>query len=303
MRKTVAIVGAGGKMGSRAVEKIERVSRYQVLLSERDPARAAFLESTGHQVTELEEAVSQADFIVLAVPDELIGSISHLIVPQMKSGGALIALDAAAAYVGEIPTRADITQMIAHPCHPPLFVEQDPKQGSRDYFGGVAIQDILVALVDGSESVFQEGIELSTAMFAPVGKSHRVTIDEFALLEPAMSEIVVATAAMLMKASLDAAIERGVPREAAEAFMSGHAQIAIAIAFGIETAPFSDAAKVAIQWGMDEIIQPHWKRVFEQDTLHRAIQVMLHPDGRLTTPSSLNSSAMSEDARRPRAPR
>jgi len=290
MRKTVAIVGAGGKMGTRAVEKIEASSLYSVMLCERDSAKAAAIQESGFRVTALEEAVSQADFIVLAVPDQFIGGISHSIVPRMKPQSALIALDAAAAYVGEMPSRPDITQMIAHPCHPPLFAEQDPRQGRRDFFGGVATQDILVALVEGSEAVFQDGIELAKTMFAPVGKAHRVTTDKFALLEPAMSEIVVATAATLMKASLDAAIERGVPREAAEAFMSGHAQIAMAIAFGAEASPFSDAAQIAIQWGMDEIIQPGWRRVFEPETLQRAIHVMLHPNGRGEAAASLNSS-------------
>ena len=49
-------------------------------------------------------------------------------------------------------------------------------------------------------------------------------------------------------AALDKAIEKGVPREAAEAFMAGHAQIAMAITFGAEKSPFSDAAQVAIRW-------------------------------------------------------
>jgi D-apionate oxidoisomerase len=279
MSKTVAIVGAGGKMGARAVDKIEAASGFRLLLCERDSGKAAAIEDAGKHVTTLDDAVREADFIVLAVPDELIGSISHAIVPQMKSEAVLIALDAAAAYVGEIPSRADITQMIAHPCHPPLFAEQEPHTGRRDFFGGIATQDILVALIEGSEEFFHQGIEVSRAMFAPVRTAHRVTPKEFALLEPAMSEIVVATAATLMKASMDAAIERGVPREAAEAFMAGHAQIAMAIVFGAEPSPFSDAAKIAIQWGMEQIIQPDWRHIFEPESLHRAIHVMLHPDG------------------------
>ncbi len=290
MSKRVAIVGAGGKMGSRAIDKIEAASDFRVLLCERDSAKAAAIEAAGYQVTAIEDAAPESDFIVMAVPDELIGTISHSIVPRMRSGGALIALDAAAAYVGEIPSRADITQMIAHPCHPPLFAEQDPQLGHRDYFGGIASQDIIVELIEGSEDVFQEGIELSKVMFAPVHKAHRVTPKEFALLEPAMSEIVVATAATLMKASLEAAIEHGVPREAAEAFMAGHAQIAMAIVFGAEPSPFSDAAKIAIQWGMEQVIQPDWKRVFEPESLHRAIHVMLHPDGHSANSSSNSGS-------------
>jgi hypothetical protein len=91
-----------------------------------------------------------------------------------------------------------------------------------------------------------------------------------------MSEMIVATAARLMRDSLDAAIEKGVPREAAEAFMAGHAQIAIAICFGAEKAPFSDAAQMAIQWGMQEIVRPDWKKAFDPEVLRAAIRYMLH---------------------------
>jgi hypothetical protein len=92
-----------------------------------------------------------------------------------------------------------------------------------------------------------------------------------------MSELVVASAARWMRDSLDAAIAAGVPREAAEAFMAGHAQIAIAICFGAEKAPFSDAAKLAIDWGTRELINPDWCRVFRRDVLQEAIREIIHP--------------------------
>jgi hypothetical protein len=125
--------------------------------------------------------------------------------------------------------------------------------------------------------MFAEGVELCRAIFDPVRSAHRVTPEQFALLEPAMAELVTATAAMLIRQSMDAAIEAGVPREAAEAFMAGHAQIALAIVFGAEKSPFSDAAKRAIEWGMREIVRPDWRKVYEHDTLERAIRYMLQP--------------------------
>ena len=94
-----------------------------------------------------------------------------------------------------------------------------------------------------------------------------------------MSEIVVGAAACLMKASLDTVLEKGVPTAAARAFMAGHAQIALAIAFGAEKAPFSDAAKIAVDWGTKEIIRSDWKKVFEPNVLRDAIRVMLRTDG------------------------
>ena len=275
MEKTVVIVGAGGKMGFRASQKIGCQNEYRMVLCEKDAERADALRAKGFRIDPIDEVLGQADFVVLAVPDEAIGSLSHNYVPQMKPGSALIALDAAAAYAGLIPTRPEITQVITHPCHPPFFTEQRTVEARADYFGGIAEQDILVSFVEGSESVFDEATEICKSMFAPVRNVHRVTPTEFALLEPAMSEIIVATAATLMKASLDLAIAKGVSPGPAAAFMAGHVRIALAIAFGAEKSPFSDAAQVAIGWGMEHVIRPDWKRVFEPETLHHVIGLML----------------------------
>jgi hypothetical protein len=274
--QSVVIVGAGGKMGARAAQKIGNQPGFRVVMCEANVEKARTLEQQGFQVTPLVEALANADFAVLAVPDALIGRIASDAVPKMKPGGTLIMLDAAAAYIGELPHRDGITQMIAHPCHPAMFAEQATPEARRDRFGGIATQDILVALIEGSRENFERGVTLAKAIFAPTDKAHEVTAEQFALLEPAMSEMIVATAARLMRDSLDAAIEKGVPREAAEAFMAGHAQIAIAICFGAEPSPFSDAAQMAIQWGMREIVSPDWKKAFEPEVLRDAIRYMLH---------------------------
>jgi hypothetical protein len=279
MAKTVAIIGAGGKMGARAVEKIGNNPCYRVLMCESNAEQVEMIEKKGFAVTPLESAVGDADFVVMAVPDALIGRIVCQVVPHMKKEGTLIMLDAAAAYVGELPEPRGLTFMITHPCHPPFFTEQATPEARRDYFGGIAVQDILVSLIHGSETNLQAGTELCKIIFSPVRKVHYVTPEQLALLEPAMSEIVGATAACLMKAALDTAIERGVPREAAEAFMAGHGQIALAIAFGAEKSPFSDACQIAIQWGTKELINPNWKKVFEPEVLTQAIRVMLHSKG------------------------
>ena len=267
---TVAIIGAGGKMGARAVEKLSAAARWRLLLCESDPRKAAGLE-----ITPAAQAMQEADFVVLAVPDALIGAIARELAPQMKAGGTLIMLDAAAAYVGELPSVEGVTQMIAHPCHPAFFTVQPTPEAQRDYFGGIAPQDIIVSLVEGGEERFQQGIEVCRDMFAPVNRALRVTPEQFAFLEPAMSELLVAAAACWMKDALEETVARGVPREAAEAFMAGHAQIALAIAFGAEKAPFSDAAKRAIEWGTRQYIHPDWRKVFDREVLAQAIEFML----------------------------
>lgn len=277
MNKTVAVIGAGGKMGARAAQKIGFSETNRVLLCESNAERAQALRDSGLQVTALETAMAESDFVVMAVPDALIGAIARQVTPLMKPGGTLIMLDAAAAYAGELPAAPGITQMITHPCHPPFFTEQASVEARRDYFGGIAIQDILVCLIEGSEEAFAEGTELCRAIFAPVDRALRVTVEQFAFLEPAMSEIVVAAAANWMKRSMELAIEKGVPREAAEAFMAGHAQIAMAIVFGAESSPFSDAAQLAVEWGTERYINPAWRQVFEKETLTGAIHDILKP--------------------------
>jgi D-apionate oxidoisomerase len=278
MKKTVAVIGAGGKMGARAAEKIGFSDTWRVLLCESHTQRAQALRDKGLTVTPIAEAMAEADFVVMAVPDALIGVIARELVPQMKMGGTLVMLDAAAAYIGELPTRDGITQMITHPCHPPFFTEQATLEARADYFGGIAVQNIIVSLICGTEEAFAEGIDLCRALFAPVQRALRVTPEQFAFLEPAMSEIVVASAAKWMKDSMELAVKKGVPREAAEAFMAGHAQIAIAIVFGAEKSPFSDAAQLAIEWGTKQYINPAWQNVYERETLAGAIRDILKRD-------------------------
>jgi len=69
----------------------------------------------------------------------------------MKPGAVLIMLDAAAAYVGELPATTRIGMMITHPCHPAFFVDRPTAEERADHFGGIARQDIIVCLVQGSE--------------------------------------------------------------------------------------------------------------------------------------------------------
>lgn len=275
MSKNVVIIGAGGKMGARASGKLAGLQRWRTILCESHAERAQALLDKGLAVTPLGEALAEADHVVMAVPDALIGRIARDLVPQMKPGGNLIMLDAAAAYIGDLASRGDITQMIAHPCHPPFFRQQATAEARADYFGGTAVQDIVVALIEGNEQAFDEGCALCRDIFGPVNRSLRVTAEQFAFLEPAMSEMIVATAACWMKDSLEEAVRRGVPREAAEAFMAGHAQIALAIAFGAEKSPFSDAAQLAIEWGTKRYLNPEWRSAFDRKELTDAIRFML----------------------------
>ena len=59
--------------------------------------------------------------VILAVPDVAMGAIALELVPRMKSGALLMMLDPAAPLDGQVPHRADIGCVVAHPCHPSVF--------------------------------------------------------------------------------------------------------------------------------------------------------------------------------------
>lgn len=276
---TVALVGAGGRMGTRIATNLADDNTYRLLCSEKADAGIARLRERGLKVIPGPEAVRQADATVLAVPDALMRPVSDELLPHARAGSVVVLLDPAAAAAEELLLREDLNYVVCHPCHPPLFGEQSSDAARRDFFGGIAAtQDIVIALAQGSEEAFTMAEQLCRAMYAPVVTVHRITVEQMAILEPTMAEVVAASAAVLMGEALEEAVRRGVPREAARAFMLGHAQIPLAIVFGAISSPFSDAAKVAIGWGTARVIQPGWRSVFEPDQVKAVIYEMLHPE-------------------------
>jgi len=281
MKGTVAIIGAAGKMGTRLSNNLMKNPDYSVLYCEKNPAGIERLREKGLAVAEAREAVPAADFVIMAVPDALLSAVSAEIRELSKPGSTVILLDPAAPTAGEVSVKEGVAYVVCHPCHPPLFGKQDSDEARADFFGGVtAKQDIVIALMAGGESSFAKAEDLCRAMFAPVVKAHRITVEQMAILEPAMAEVVAATAAVLMKEALEAAVAKGVPREAATSFMMGHAQIPLAIVFGAIGSPFSDAAKIAVEYGRRKIIRKDWKKVFETKSVKACIREMLHSKGK-----------------------
>ena len=273
----VAIIGAGGKMGTRITTNLQN-SPYAVSLVEKAEAGIARVQSLGGTVVSAETALTVANIIVFAVPDARMREVTSELIPLAQPGAIVIMLDPAAAAAQEVALRDNLHYVVCHPCHPALFGVQASDEARKDYFGGIcAVQDIVIALMQGPEAAYTAAEALCLAMFAPVRTAHRITVAQMAILEPAMAEVVAATAAVLMREALEEAVRAGVPRPAATAFMLGHAQIPLAIAFGAIDSPFSDAAKIAIRYGQEQIIQPDWRKVFTPEHLHTVIHAMLHP--------------------------
>lgn len=277
----VALFGAGGKMGSRIAAKLAGHGGYAVAAVETSSTgRDRIRTTTGLESVSAEAAMATAEIAILAVPDRAIGSVMRRIIDLARPGTAFIVLDAAAPHAGEMPERADVTYFCTHPCHPPLWgFETDPLPG-RDYFGGVrAPQGITCALIQGPEAHYAMCVEIARVFYAPVARAHRCTLEQIAILEPALSETVGATFAMALREATERAIAMGVDREAAVDFILGHLNIELAVAF--EMFPggrFSDGAYHAIAQAKKAIFQDGWlDRVFDHDAIKQSVHEICHP--------------------------
>jgi len=256
----VALFGAGGKMGCRISDNLARRREFAVDHVEPSLSGIQRLAERGIEPVPPHDALATADAVVLAVPDRLIGRISAGLVPRLRPGTLLVGLDPAAAYAEVMPMRDDVAYFVAHPCHPPLFNSETDPKAMTDWFGGVhAAQHIVCALHHGSELDYLRGERLATAMYAPVIESHRVTVEQMAILEPAVVETFAATVIGAIEELMQEAIRMGVPERAAREFTLGHIRTELAIIFGYAEFPFSDGAKLAMERARERIFLPNWK--------------------------------------------
>ena len=105
---TIALFGAAGKIGTRIADKLRDDAEFRTLYVEAGEAGLARLRERGLTPTAQEDAIREADTVVLAIPDTLIGRMAAALVPQLKSGTLVILLDPAAPHGGELPERGDI---------------------------------------------------------------------------------------------------------------------------------------------------------------------------------------------------
>lgn len=272
---TIAVFGAGGKMGCRIADNMKKTA-HDMRYVEVSEAGIARLKERGLGNTPHDEAVSAADVAIFALPDKLIGAVAPTIVPGLKSGAMVICLDPAAPFGGQLPERSDITYFVTHPCHPPVVNDETDPEAKKDFFGAIrAKQNIVCALMQGPESDYAKGEQICREMFAPVMRAHRVTVEQMAILEPALSETCVATCMVVIREAIDEAIRHGVPSEAAFDFILGHMNVNIGILFGYVGSPFSDGALKAIERGKQKLFQPDWKRVFEPENVMAEIKAIV----------------------------
>ena len=128
----VALIGAAGSMGTRAWNSLKDDPDYELLPVE-SSAGEEVLKERGINPVAQDDAVGQADVVLMTVPDMLVGKIATGVVPKMASGAMLICLDPAAPYAGELPEREDVTYFVTHPAHPPVFNDEEGLEARRDF--------------------------------------------------------------------------------------------------------------------------------------------------------------------------
>jgi hypothetical protein len=273
----IALIGAGGKMGCRITDNLLKGSHEvsYVEIGERGRERLA---DRGVAVTEQREAVRGADVVILAIPDVAIAKAAPNVVKEMKPGAMLFVLDPAAAYLRQLPERGDVTYFVAHPCHPPVFNDETTPEAKRDFFGGVAAkQAVVCALMQGPDAHYAVGEQVAREIFAPVMRTHRLTVEQMAMLEPTMAETISSMLVTILGEAMEEAVRRGVPYEAAKDFMLGHINVQLGIVFE-KANPFSDACLVAIEYGRRAMIKEGWQELFDPAKVYEQVDVMLHPE-------------------------
>lgn len=269
---TIAIVGAAGSMGTRACNSLGQDPDYKLLYVEAGEEGQRRLKERGLSLTDATHAAGEADVVLLAVPDRLIRRVAEEWVPKMKAGSMLICLDPAAPHAGRLPIRDDLSYFVTHPAHPPVFNDETEMSRRRDFFGsGLAKQAIVSAVVQGSEEDYVRGETISRKMFGPILRSHRVTVEQMAILEPALSETLTATCLTVIREGMDIAIQRGVPAEAARDFLMGHINIELAILFDEIDWNFSAGAQEAIAAAKSRLFRDDWQNIFSDSELQESV--------------------------------
>ncbi len=279
----IALLGAGGKMGVRLSRNLVGTGFDIDHVEVSEQGRARLKAETGIDCVDADNALSSADAVIMAVPDALIGTILTGFVEKLKPGAAVMMLDAAAPHAGLLPERNDVTYFVTHPCHPPINRWEPTREAQDDHFGGIAApQAIVCALMQGPEEHYAECEKIAREIYKPVMRSHRVTVEQLAILEPALSETVGATLVTAMGEAVDEAVKRGVPREAAEDFMLGHIGIEMAIVFGwLPGGQFSDGALYAIEQAKKRLFRDDWKDVFEPDAVLESVRAICEPQAKV----------------------
>lgn len=271
----VAVLGAGGNMGRRITRSLKDDDRHELRLIERSDAGRAKLAELGVTTVDQESGFAGADVVVFAVPDKIVRYVAAEVVPLLDPGTAILLLDPAAVAAGRILRREDVPCFVTHPTHPPLYdlLGEPELEARRDYWGGgKAHQAIVFAHAWGDPGRADEIEILVTHMFRPISRTHRITVDQMTLLEPALTETLANGCAAIIKEGMHRVVDKGVPEAAAWDFLMGHLQIGISIIFEQLDWKLSEGAQQALDESRSQIFRDDWYAIFEPEPLMASLR-------------------------------
>lgn len=259
-------------MGCRIVDNLVATD-YKMHCLEVGAAGIENLKVRGLAPVSPESSIPDSDVVILAVPDVAMEVVSKQIVPMMRPGALLLTLDPAAPLDEKVFMRDDVPVVIAHPCHPSVFNWEPSEDAFRDFYGGIsAKQSAVAALVQGSEADYDLGVQITQAIYAPVSEVFRLTLEQMAILEPALVETLAQTCMEVVHEGFEKVVELGVPEKAARDFVLGHLRIQIAVLFKEVNGSFSDAAYKISKRAKPLLFKDGWQKIFEMDDVREQVK-------------------------------
>ena len=273
---TICLLGAGGKMGMRLSRNFSRSDLDVRYVELKEENRARLTKEFGVTCDPDDSAVATADIVIMAVPDFCLHEVSESVVPRMKSGAVVMALDPAVAFADKLKKRSDITIFVSHPTHPPLINDETTPEAKGDFFGGIhAKQSIVNCLYAGDESKYAGAEAVARVMYGPIIRSHRVSVEQFVMLEPALVETLSSTLLVAVREAMDHLIAQGMDETCVRDFLMGHLNIQVAVIFNYLDISFSDAANKAIELAKSQLLRDDWMKIFEKENVARTVNEII----------------------------
>lgn len=271
----VTILGAGGNMGRRITRSLRQKPEYGLRLIEPNETGRRLILEQGLEAEDEDSGLAGADVVVFAVPDKIVRDVAAKVCPALDAGTSILFLDPAAVAANRIPRRKDIQCFVTHPTHPPLYsIMEEPKlEARRDYWGGgEAHQSIVFAVAWGDDAHADQVERLAIDMFAPVTRSHRIAVDQMAMLEPALTETLTNGCIAVIREGMERVIAAGVSEAATRDFLMGHLQIGIALIFDQLDWKLSEGAQLALAQSREQLFKDDWYAIFEPDNIMRSLK-------------------------------
>jgi len=93
MTTTIALIGAGGKMGCRIIDHLQTNPAYRLCCVEVSEPGKANLAQRRIQAVPSDQALADAEVVILALPDRVLGKVAREVVPKVKPGRLISAIE------------------------------------------------------------------------------------------------------------------------------------------------------------------------------------------------------------------